>query len=76
MVDWWSEPEQAILERLETGGATSPEDLARRVGMSERDTLAFVCMLAREGRLRIHLVGVEREPAAATGAGHAWESAA
>lgn len=75
MIDWWSESEHAILECLGDGAALSPEDLARCVGMSEQDTIAFVCMLAREGKLRIRLVGLADEPAATIASSAAWESA-
>jgi predicted ArsR family transcriptional regulator len=56
MVDWWSETEQAIVECLGSNGPMSPEDLAQRVGISEGEATAFLCMLAREKKLRIRLV--------------------
>jgi hypothetical protein len=62
MVDWWSENEHAILECLESGGPMSPEEVARRVGMSEGETTAFLCMLAREKKLLIRLVGLKDAP--------------
>ena len=58
MVDWWSETEQAIVACLANAGPMSPEDLARRVGISEGETTAFLCMLARENKISILLVGV------------------
>ena len=42
MVDWWSETEHAIVECLEHDGPMSPEDLARRVGISEGEATAFL----------------------------------
>jgi methylglyoxal synthase len=36
----------------------SPEDLAQRLGISEGEVTAFLCMLAREMKLRIRLVGL------------------
>jgi len=77
MVDWWSETEHAIVECLGSGGPMSPEDLARRVGISEGETTAFLCMLAREKKVLIRLVGLDDKPssrpsrAAAGGRGRA-----
>jgi len=65
MVDWWTETEHAIVESLGSNGPMSPEDLAQHLGISEGETIAFLCMLAREKKLRIRLVGVsETRPAA------------
>ena len=63
MVDWWSETEHAILACLESDGPMSPEDLARRIDISEGETTAFLCMLAREKKIVIRLVGLKDEPA-------------
>ena len=62
MVDWWSDTEQTIVECLGSAGPMSPEDLARRVGISQGETRAFLCMLAREEKIVIHLVGVKSSP--------------
>jgi predicted ArsR family transcriptional regulator len=56
MVDWWSETEQAILECLRRDGGTSPGELARRLRISEGETTMFLCMLTREGKVRLRLV--------------------
>ena len=63
MVDWWSETEHAIVECLESAGPMSPEDLAHGVGISEGEATAFLCMLARENKISIRLVGLKDEPA-------------
>lgn len=63
MVDWWSETEHAIVECLGSDGQMSPEDLARRVGISEGEATAFLCMLAREKKIMIRLVGLTDQPA-------------
>lgn len=63
MVDWWSETEHAIVECLGSDGPMSPEDLAQRVGISEGETTAFLCMLARERKLSIRLVDLKDAPA-------------
>ena len=62
MIDWWSETENAILECLGRAGSMSPEDLARRLGISEGETTAFLCMLAREKKIAIQLVGMTGSP--------------
>jgi hypothetical protein len=65
MVDWWTETEHAIVENLGSNGAMSPEDLAQQLGISEGETIAFLCMLAREKKLRIRLVDLcEARPGA------------
>jgi len=56
MVDWWSETEHEIVECLRRDGALSPAELGRRVGVSETEAAMFLCMLAREGKIRIRLV--------------------
>jgi len=63
MVDWWSETEHAIVECLESDGPMSPEDLAQRLGISEGETTAFLCMLAREKKVLIRLVDLSDKPA-------------
>ena len=63
MIDWWSETEQAIVECLGSNGPMNPEDLALRVGISEGETTAFLCMLAREKKVFIRLVGLCDKPA-------------
>jgi hypothetical protein len=63
MVDWWSDTEHAIVECLASGGPMSPENLAKRVGISESETTAFLCMLAREKKVLIRLVDLKDAPA-------------
>ncbi len=63
MVDWWSETEHAIVKCLGSGGAMSPGELGRRVGISEGEAIAFLCMLARERKVSVRLAGLHDEPA-------------
>jgi hypothetical protein len=56
MVDWWSVTEHDIVECLHRDGALSPAELGDRVGLSETEATVFLCMLAREGKIRIRLV--------------------
>jgi hypothetical protein len=63
MIEWWSEIEHGIIECLGSGGPLSPGELAHRVGLSEGEAIAFVCMLARERKVSIRLVGLHAEPA-------------
>ena len=62
MVDWWSETEHDIVECLRRDGALSPAELGRRVGVSETEAAMFLCMLAREKKVLIHLVGLPDMP--------------
>ena len=62
MVDWWSETEHDIVECLHRDGALSPAELGCRVGVSETEAAMFLCMLAREGKVRIRLVESVDEP--------------
>jgi predicted ArsR family transcriptional regulator len=63
MVDWWSETEHAIVECLGSAGPMSPEELAHRVGISDGEATVFLCMLAREKKVLIRLVGLKDAPA-------------
>ena len=56
MVDWWSETEHDIVECLRRDGTLSPAELGQRVGVSETEATMFLCMLVREGKIRIRLV--------------------
>lgn len=56
MVDWWSETEHDIVEHLRRDGTLSPVELGQRVGVSETEATMFLCMLVREGKIRIRLV--------------------
>ena len=78
MVDWWSETEHAIVQCLASGGAMGPGELGRRIGISEGEAIAFLCMLVRERKVSIRLVGLNDEPASrmAQGAACLGEQAA
>ncbi len=63
MIDWWSEIERAVVECLGSGGAMGPGELGRRIGISEGEAIAFLCMLVRERKVSIRLIGLNDEPA-------------
>ena len=67
MIDWWSETEHAVVECLASAGPMSPEDLARRLGLSEGETIAFLCMLVREQKIAMQLVGLTAAPSSRLG---------
>jgi predicted ArsR family transcriptional regulator len=71
MIDWWSETEQAMVECLSSAGPMSPQELAHRVGISEGEAIAFLCMLAREKKVAIQLVGLTGAPPSRAARGHA-----
>ena len=56
----WSEIDGEVLSVLERRGESSPEAIARELGISVGEVTPFICMLAREGKLRIQLVDVIR----------------
>ena len=58
MIDWWSETEHAVVDALSSAGSMSPQDLAQRIGISEGETIVYLCMLARERKVAIQLVGL------------------
>jgi hypothetical protein len=58
MENWWTEVDGDILQRLEINGVMAPHEIARDLGISEGEATAFLCMLAREGKVRIRLVEV------------------
>lgn len=57
MDDWWAETDGAILEALARYGAMTPADVARHAGISEGEATAFLATRAREGRVRMCVVG-------------------
>ena len=58
MIDWWSDTECAVVDVLASAGPMSPQDLAQRVGISEGEAIAYLCMLAKEKKVAIQLVGL------------------
>jgi hypothetical protein len=62
MIEWWSEIEQGIIVPRKRW-TLSPGELGHRVGISEGEAIAFLCMLARERKVSIRLVGLHAEPA-------------
>jgi len=58
MIDWWSDTEHAVIDALASAGPMSPQDLAQRVGISEGEVIAYLCMLAKEKKVAIQLVGL------------------
>ena len=58
MIDWWSDTEHAVVDALASAGPMSPQDLAQRVGISEGEAIAYLCMLAKEKKVAIQLVGL------------------
>ena len=56
MENWWTEIDGGILPHLEICGVMAPREIARDLGISEGEPTAFLCMLAREGKVRIRLL--------------------
>ena len=51
-----------MVECLSSAGPMSPQELAHRVGISEGEAISFLCMLAREKKVAIQLVGLTGAP--------------
>lgn len=64
MEPWWTDIDDAVLEHLRRSGPATPGELAAAIGASEGETVAFLAMLAREGKIRIARVEIA-DPAAA-----------
>ena len=60
MDTWWSEIDDAVLACLGETGEMSPDEIGRRLGMSDAAAISVLGMLAQEGRVRI--VRVEAVP--------------
>ncbi len=56
MNDSWSQIDHELLECLTARGPMALHELAHELNVPEGEAIAFVAMLAREGRVRIRLV--------------------
>lgn len=52
----WNEIDQEVLDCLRMNGAMAPHEVARALGLTEGEATSFLCLLAREGKLKIRLV--------------------
>jgi len=61
---WWAEVDAETLQCLAEHGPMSPDELGKRLGMSEDAAASLVSHLVREGKARICLVmgGLEGPP--------------
>jgi len=53
---WWGELDVAVMACLEASGAMAPQEVGRRLGLSESAAASLLCLLALEGKVRICLV--------------------
>ena len=66
MNEFWDELDHAVLGCLEGRASVSPDDIARRLRLSEEAVVSLLAMLACEGKVRIRIVdGVEQRALAA-----------
>jgi hypothetical protein len=56
MTDWWIDTDASILECLRDAGPMSPGAIGRRVGLSDGEATAFLCLLVAQGKVKIRLV--------------------
>jgi DNA-binding transcriptional regulator LsrR (DeoR family) len=54
--EFWTDVEDEILGCLACHRALTPGEIAGKLGMSEESATSLVCLLAQEGKVRIHLV--------------------
>ncbi len=59
---WWRELDDAVLACVAERGETSPDEIGRRLGISEAAAVSVLGMLAREGRVRIARVRAVEAP--------------
>jgi hypothetical protein len=52
MDEWWREIDDAVLACFGQTGGTSPDEIGRRLGMSEEAAVSILSMLAQQGRVR------------------------
>jgi DNA-binding Lrp family transcriptional regulator len=64
MESWWDAIDNEILEHLAAAGPTSPDDLARTLGMSPAAISSCLAMLAADGKVRIRSVEATPPPLA------------
>jgi DNA-binding MarR family transcriptional regulator len=60
MHEWWGEIDEQVLTCLSRSGPMSPNELGKRLGVSESTAVSLICLLAQDGRVAIRLV--ERHP--------------
>jgi len=56
--DWWSTVDAETLRCLAEHGPMAPDELGKRLGMSEEAATSLVAQLVREGRARVCLVAL------------------
>ncbi len=61
MDDWWTDIDDAVMECLRGEGPMAPDELGRRLAMSEAGAASLVSALAREGKVRICLVELKEK---------------
>jgi DNA-binding transcriptional regulator LsrR (DeoR family) len=69
MNEWWSEIDDAVVACLSEIDGTSPDEIGRRLGMSEEAAVSILGMLAQQGRVRISRVEAVQGAAHARRAG-------
>ena len=56
--DWWSTVDAETLRCLAEHGPMAPDELGKRLGMSEEAATSLVAQLVREGKARVRLVAL------------------
>jgi len=51
--NWWASLDEEVMGCLTGGEAMEPEEIARRIGLSESAVVSLLALLAAQGRVRI-----------------------
>jgi hypothetical protein len=54
--DWWAAVDAETVQCLSEHGPMTPDELGKRLGMSEEAATSLISHLVREGKVRICLV--------------------
>ena len=66
---WWDDLDTAVMACLKANGAMAPDEVGRRIGLSEAAAASLLCLLVMEGKVRICLVEPRIERGAVNGPG-------
>lgn len=62
MDSWWGELDDAVMRCVAERGTASLDEIASRLGLSERAANSLVALLVQEGRLRVGSVAAPSTP--------------
>lgn len=60
-MDFWAQLDDEVLGCLARHGTLSPADVAKHLDIPETAAVSLLCLLAQQGRVRIHAVALTAE---------------